>query len=178
MTKHERYRRKQVEAHRCPHCGKPCTPFYECEERRRKKRFGRELNRMVKAGILTSIRTPGKQTLYSAVSGAETSGLLCREVKDGDRRLFPRVGKKYVSIEDIAYAILTREGKPIHVKELQKRIYSVIEQMKFDNSIEGKGEGSGVRRIARISERKRTGTTLDYLWQDVAFNAERKDSES
>lgn len=33
-TKQERYRQRLIAEGRCPHCGKPCTPFAECEERR------------------------------------------------------------------------------------------------------------------------------------------------
>jgi len=35
--KWQRYRVKLVAAGRCPHCGKPCAPYRECEERRQKK---------------------------------------------------------------------------------------------------------------------------------------------
>lgn len=36
-NKHQRYRRRCIEQGKCPHCGKPCAPYGECEERRRYK---------------------------------------------------------------------------------------------------------------------------------------------
>jgi hypothetical protein len=34
MNKSQRYRARMKKEGRCPHCGKPCAPFFECEERR------------------------------------------------------------------------------------------------------------------------------------------------
>ncbi len=42
MNKHKRYRQKCIRDGRCPHCGKSCAPFYECEERRKYKRLSRK----------------------------------------------------------------------------------------------------------------------------------------
>lgn len=36
--KYKRYKQKLVSEGRCPHCGKPCAPYVECEERRAYKR--------------------------------------------------------------------------------------------------------------------------------------------
>lgn len=38
MNKHQRYRQKCISEGRCPHCGKPCAPYYTCEERRNYKK--------------------------------------------------------------------------------------------------------------------------------------------
>lgn len=38
FNKYQRYRQKCISEGRCPHCGKPCAPYYECEERREYKR--------------------------------------------------------------------------------------------------------------------------------------------
>ena len=38
MNKYEKYRRSCVQRGLCPHCGKPCAPFFECAERRAYKR--------------------------------------------------------------------------------------------------------------------------------------------
>lgn len=32
--KQKRYRQKCISEGRCPHCGKPCAPYYECDTRR------------------------------------------------------------------------------------------------------------------------------------------------
>lgn len=42
QDKHKRYRQKCISEDRCPHCGKPCAPYYECEERRKYKRLSRK----------------------------------------------------------------------------------------------------------------------------------------
>ncbi len=49
--KHSRYRLKQQEAGRCPHCGKPCAPYYECATRRFQKRLRYHMNRRVRLSI-------------------------------------------------------------------------------------------------------------------------------
>lgn len=38
FTKQARYRQRLIESGRCPHCGRPCQPYYECEDMRRKRR--------------------------------------------------------------------------------------------------------------------------------------------
>ncbi len=44
-TKHSRYRQKCKEEGRCPHCGKPCAPYHECEERHKAKTEGKVTRR-------------------------------------------------------------------------------------------------------------------------------------
>ena len=45
MDKHQRYRKKMKKLVLCPHCGKPCEPFFECAERRENKRKQRTKNK-------------------------------------------------------------------------------------------------------------------------------------
>lgn len=42
MNKQKTYRQKRISEGKCPHCGKSCAPFYECEERREYKRISRK----------------------------------------------------------------------------------------------------------------------------------------
>jgi len=37
--KHSRWRQKMVSEGKCPHCGEPCEPFYECANRRVNKKI-------------------------------------------------------------------------------------------------------------------------------------------
>lgn len=37
--KYDRYRVRNIRSGRCPHCGRPCRPYYECAARRRYKRI-------------------------------------------------------------------------------------------------------------------------------------------
>jgi len=53
--KHGRYRRKCLLNRRCPHCGKPCAPYSECEERRAYKRTRNEIKIWVKIGALSKL---------------------------------------------------------------------------------------------------------------------------
>ena len=50
MDKQQRYRQKCISEGRCPHCGKPCAPYYECEVRRLYKSFDYTLTRLVLEG--------------------------------------------------------------------------------------------------------------------------------
>mgnify|MGYP001572816278 FL=1 len=52
--KHSRYRVKQQECGRCPHCGEPCAPYYECEARRFYKKLMYGLRKMVRLGLIES----------------------------------------------------------------------------------------------------------------------------
>ena len=52
MDKYTKYRLRNVTAGKCPHCGKPCAPFYECETRRFAKRLSHALRRLEKAEIV------------------------------------------------------------------------------------------------------------------------------
>ena len=54
-NKHQRYRQKCITEGRCPHCGEPCAPFYECFKRRIGKLIGGELNRLVRINVLQKI---------------------------------------------------------------------------------------------------------------------------
>jgi hypothetical protein len=38
FLKQKHYRERTRNAGHCPHCGRPCAPYYECEERRAYKR--------------------------------------------------------------------------------------------------------------------------------------------
>jgi hypothetical protein len=58
--KHSRWRQKMVSEGRCPHCGKPCEPFYECEQRRANKKINRILKEAVAQG---KIKIVGKDVV-------------------------------------------------------------------------------------------------------------------
>lgn len=60
MTKQTAYRMRQAQAGRCPHCGKPSAPYYECAERRMKKRQLTVLRELRRAGEIVRSGAPGK----------------------------------------------------------------------------------------------------------------------
>lgn len=63
--KYARHRIKCLMEGRCPHCGKPCAPYSECQERRAKKRLFGYLAKGIKNGDI--IRTsPGFYMLSDA----------------------------------------------------------------------------------------------------------------
>ena len=53
--KQARYRRKMYLEGKCPHCGKLCAPYSECQERRNSKRIAHVLGRLVKLGELIRV---------------------------------------------------------------------------------------------------------------------------
>lgn len=98
MDKHQRYRRKCMAEGRCPHCGKPCAPYAECEERRTYKRISVALRRMHSVGLVKRVKrgvykgTPKEQF---AVFVTKVSG------RKGDRRFLPKLGAKPTNPEEL-----------------------------------------------------------------------------
>lgn len=85
--KYARYRVKQQEVGRCPHCGKPCAPYYECNDRRFYKRVMSALRKMVRLGIIHS----PKAGWFEAIDGrtslplpgrTKPTGLAARKLRD------------------------------------------------------------------------------------------------
>lgn len=144
MNKYDRYRQKQNEKGHCPHCGKPCAPYYECKERREKKNFRRLLNHMEKVGIIIKKQVnPWEKALYQSNSIVPILPERTRHGymnHEGDRRLWPRIGKKYFSNEDIqkmAVSVLKEEGHPLHEDVITDRIFQKITEIK-EEIIHGK----------------------------------------
>ena len=71
--KHSRYRQKMISEGRCPHCGKLCLPFYECQERRVGKTIRRYLKEAVGKGEIKVSYSPGKQNIYQKYPKQSTS---------------------------------------------------------------------------------------------------------
>ncbi len=53
--KQARYGLSNRLAGRCPHCGKPCSPYGECEQRRVLKRVSAMLHKMARLGLIAKI---------------------------------------------------------------------------------------------------------------------------
>ena len=101
--KQHHYRQRRIKKGCCPHCGKPCAPYYECEDRREKKNINRMLNQMSRAKIITKEQDhPWEPALYKA------------------RRKWPRIGKKYVDITNLCEVILREKRGPLSVEELSE----------------------------------------------------------
>jgi hypothetical protein len=54
VHKNKRYREAQKAKGCCPHCGKPCAPYYECEERRAYKMAHRRARRLALGPIVSA----------------------------------------------------------------------------------------------------------------------------
>lgn len=126
-NKYTRYRQKQIKAGRCPHCGKPCAPFYECDERRMNKQVSKSLNKLIQIGLV--IRTDG---LYRAnpIKPILSKRAMGYRTKEGDRRRWPRIGKKYLDIKEIMVIILREGGKPLDMGEIESRMVQKITEIK------------------------------------------------
>ena len=129
MNKQDKYRQNQIKKGCCPHCGKPCTPYYECEERRTCKNFGHNLSHMVKIGlILRSGKlykvNPDESTFPKRAMGYRT--------KEEDRRRWPRLGKKYFKDEDITNMMVEvlKIEQPLSQEEITNRVFQKITKFK------------------------------------------------
>lgn len=68
-TKYSRRAHKCESEGRCPHCGKPCAPFFACKERRESQRMSRILREMVNEGLVEIVSEGGgKKTIYRRVA--------------------------------------------------------------------------------------------------------------
>jgi len=79
LTKLARYYLRRVSEGCCPHCGKPCAPYYQCEERREKDRLrmskGKPRKLHVKAHRKPAIQTQtGFITKVGAVMAHRMAG--------------------------------------------------------------------------------------------------------
>jgi len=52
QTKQQKYRQKLIAQGLCPHCGKPCSPYYECKKRRWEHGINRALRELIKDGLV------------------------------------------------------------------------------------------------------------------------------
>lgn len=70
-NKYSRYRQKCISEGGCPHCGKPCAPFFECAERRAFKLMGLYLRKLIKDGEITVVGevVNGKRITYQKTVG-------------------------------------------------------------------------------------------------------------
>ena len=126
ISKQIRYRQKNIAQGKCPHCGKPCSPFYECEDRRNIKKLQGMLRRMAKSGIIEMKSLQGKPTIYKSLD--LTKSITEYKTNDGDSRKFPRVGKQYIDISELAIQCLS--GKKLDENELIKAIMEKITEIK------------------------------------------------
>ncbi len=126
--KGKRWRQKQIKAGRCPHCGKPCAPFYECDERRNYEKSKKLLNRMVDTGFLKK-RREGVFNLYS-VDNPNAEMPVTRECRDDDMRYMPRIGKQYINWDELFVRVLKEENKPMSEKDILEKSFEIITRFK------------------------------------------------
>jgi hypothetical protein len=130
--KQSRYRQKNVSQGKCPHCGKPCLPYYECEYRRSMKKMQRILRRMAGMGMIGTKNMRGKPTTYRVLD--LTKSIVEYQTKDGDSRRFPRIGKQYIDIGELAIQCLN--GKALDEDVLTNVIIQQITEIKIWHRVE------------------------------------------
>lgn len=128
--KNRRYRQKQISEGKCPHCGKPCAPYYECDKRRQYKKMLYSLNRLVIAGHIEQIG--GKYRALDNSIPLKKMRVLEYNTKPDDKRIWPRIGRKYINIIEIVTAILEDAGQPLREQEIYDRLMNKITDMKRD----------------------------------------------
>ena len=109
MNKQQRYQKKMVASGRCPHCGKPCAPYYECEDRRSYRKSNLALRRMVNSSNINTVS--------------------CKTSTD-DRRNLPRIGKKYANVHKIMVDIFKTSDQPLHKDEIYNLVMEKISELK------------------------------------------------
>ena len=124
--KQRRYRQRLVAQGKCPHCGKPCAPYYECGERR----FYRQINYMLRRGIQAGrfkIWYDGDTMMIGM--GDETKNVTSyARTKDDDRRLLPRFGKRPAETEDIIMEVFRRESRGLTEDEICTGIATIRQE--------------------------------------------------
>lgn len=130
MDKYQRYKQKCVSEGRCPHCGKPCAPYYECDERRAYKKSDRALQSLVNLGIVTKTRQSNGQNTYRGV--ASPPKLIGRQrgyvIKSIDCRHLPRIRKKYFNVKNLIMDELGQSA--LTEKEIVKLVWDKITTIK------------------------------------------------
>lgn len=126
MNKWQRHRLKCQKEGRCPHCGKPCLPYSECEDRRHIRKVRYTLNRLILSGLAIKNKRG-----YTAINGIPLQKIRCLSynTNNGDSRLFPRIGKQYFNLKDMLVECL--KYKPLTEEEIEICIFQKISDIKL-----------------------------------------------
>jgi hypothetical protein len=109
MNKYQRRAASLVARGRCPHCGKPCAPYYECGERRLYKKINYHLRRGVQFGTYRKEPGPdGKPRYFIADNSVEVPGKKCDD--PNDTRALPRINDKPIDSCDLVVSVLHPGG--------------------------------------------------------------------
>ena len=132
VDKQKRYRQKCALEGRCPHCGQPCAPYYECDERRAYKKSNTTLRYLVKLGILSCRRLPDGTNLYQHKEGGTPLKGRAKgyKIKANDIRYGPRVNKKFVNYSKIIDDIFKNNNRALSEDEIIEMITANIMQQK------------------------------------------------
>jgi len=108
----------------CPLCGLEAAPYYLCFACRQIKSLSRTLNRMHDAGIVAKSRK-GRNSLWHVekdkiddVAVMDVRGSLLVGIKDGDKRLRPRMGGRPIDLDETLMSIFAVAGKPLTEDEV------------------------------------------------------------
>jgi hypothetical protein len=101
VNKYQRYRQKCLREGRCAHCGKPCAPYLECDDRRTYKKINRIMRRLVECGFAERVR-PG--VIKVTPDGQFAPMVMKRSGADHDKRLWPRIADMPVSVDALVHA--------------------------------------------------------------------------
>lgn len=132
MDKHKRYRLKCISEGLCPHCGKPCAPYYECDDRRFYRKSNRTLNDLVKLGFLEKTNKNGRNFFKRSNKSIKIEGRSKGYyTKPDDIRHLPRVGKKYIDIERLITEVCKESGKPMGENDIVDNVWEKIKEIKL-----------------------------------------------
>lgn len=101
--KNKRYRDKCIREGRCPHCGQPCAPYYECDKRRFYKKMEKCLRRLVKERVL---RCEDGRYLHNEGSDEKFNNIVTYSISPDDRRKLARIKNRPIDLKQLLREIL------------------------------------------------------------------------
>ena len=105
----------------CPLCGKESAPYYLCEDHRTYQAVGRMMKLMAKRGIVKDHGRTG-YSIPLGWNGPDVSEFQWRprmgELRPGDKRLRPRLGRMPVDLDETLIGIFREAGRRLTIEEI------------------------------------------------------------
>lgn len=117
-------RQYRVDHGLCPICGKESAPYYLCEHHRKIGMVSRMCDLMAKRGVILRHKEKGR-VAYSrpdGFNGPDTHDFKWLPrwggLKEGDKRLRPRLGRRPVDLDETLVRIFMDAGRPLSIEEV------------------------------------------------------------
>lgn len=120
-TKSRQYR---IDHGLCPLCGKEAAPYYLCHSCRQTAMIGRMCDLMAKRGVVKRLKDKGRVYYqippgWNGRSTKDFNWSPCGiDLKDTDKRLRPRIGRRPVDLDETLTEIFMEAGTPLTMEEI------------------------------------------------------------